>query len=125
MTWELDDLPERYRKQAAAQLRPMRETVRTIGPADLTEKQWQAMVVKYAHDQGWWVRHDHDSRRSEPGWPDLVFIRPPRIIFAELKAEDGKLRREQPHVMGLLRACELPVFLWRPSCWPEVQRELA
>ena len=31
----------------------------------------------------------HDTRRSPPGWPDLVLCRPPEIIFAELKTDRG------------------------------------
>jgi len=118
----LDDMPDHLRRQI--EHRDRRPALDVPEPA-LSEKQWQSKVVAYAKAHGWHVMHQHDSRRSEPGWPDLTLIRPPVLVFAELKAEDGKLRKEQPHVMGLLRACGLPVFLWRPSQWPDVQRELA
>lgn len=123
MTWELDDLPERYRQQAQARLAFRHADV----PDELlamTEKQWTTHVVRYAKGRGWWRYHPNDSRRSERGWPDETFIRPPVMVFAELKSMDGKLTREQPHVMGLLRACGQDVYLWRPVDWPEVQRVL-
>jgi hypothetical protein len=122
VTWELDDLPERYRQQIEAR---DRKPKLDIPEEHLSERQWQAKVVAEAKARGWWCHHVHDSRRSEPGWPDLTLIRPPRILFAELKAEGGKLRREQPHVMGLLRGCGLDVHVWRPSQLDEVLEALA
>ena len=38
----------------------------------MTEKQFQSHIVQYAKMRGWLVYHTHDSRRSEPGFPDLV-----------------------------------------------------
>ena len=54
-----------------------------------TEAQFQAVVIEYAELHGWRVYHTHDSRRSQPGFLDLTMVRPPRLIFAELKSEDG------------------------------------
>ena len=53
-----------------------------------TEKQWQATVTQLAQTLGWMVYHTHDSRRSEPGFPDLVLARD-RIVaaYAELKTD--------------------------------------
>lgn len=36
------------------------------------------------------------------GWPDLLLARPPRLIFAELKADAGHLTPEQGRVLELL-----------------------
>jgi hypothetical protein len=51
----------------------------------MTEKQLQGAVVELAKRLGYLVYHTFDSRRSNPGWPDLVLCKPPRLIFAELK----------------------------------------
>jgi len=49
------------------------------------------------------------------GWPDLVLVRARdrRLIFAELKADDGKTKPEQDRVLEQLRAVA-DVHVWRP-----------
>lgn len=81
----------------------------------ITEKALQEAVVSVARLNRWFVYHPYDSRRSTPGWPDLVLIRAGQIIFAELKREDGKVTPEQAHVLELLEACGETVYVWRPS----------
>ena len=84
----------------------------------VTEQQWQNTVVEAAQLLGWWVFHDHDSRRNQPGFPDLVLIRPPRVMFLELKRETGKLTTAQGEVLGLLEDCPgVEVEVARPSNW--------
>ena len=64
----------------------------------MTEKQFQASVVQCAVLMGWMVYHPHDSRKSEPGFPDLTMARghktddgvESRLVFAELKVSEGK-----------------------------------
>lgn len=60
-----------------------------------TEKDFMAVVTDYAKLRGWRVYHTFDSRHSAAGFPDLVLVRPPRLVFAELKSEGGKLTPEQ------------------------------
>lgn len=90
----------------------------------ITEKQFQAHVVQYAKLMGWWVYHTYNSQRSEPGFPDLVLIRAPRLIYAELKTEKGKLSLPQELVITRLRGCNVDVRVWRPSDWNEIERVL-
>ena len=91
----------------------------------LSEKRWQAQVLELAALLGWKAFHPFDSRRSEPGWPDLALARPPRLIFVELKSERGRLtwgrRREW---LALLEACGCEVHLWRPSQLDDIARIL-
>ena len=54
-------------------------------------------VVDLARTLGWRVYHTYDSRRSQPGFPDLVLVRE-RILFLELKSETGKLSHD--HEIG-------------------------
>lgn len=51
------------------------------------------------------VFHPRYSLGSEPGWPDLTLIRASdrRLVFAELKAEAGRLSPRQAEVLELLR----------------------
>jgi hypothetical protein len=92
----------------------------------VTEKQLQAQVVQLAQLGGWRTYHTHDSRRSAPGFPDLVLVRPPRLVFAELKSENGRIRPEQEMWLEALAGCaEAPEsHLWRPRDLEEVQRIL-
>jgi hypothetical protein len=91
-----------------------------------TEKDFQAQVLQLARLSGWLCYHTHDSRRSAPGFPDLVLVRPPVAVFAELKSASGKLRPEQREWLQALRASEsFEVRLWRPGNWPEIVDTLA
>jgi hypothetical protein len=53
------------------------------------------------------------------GWPDLVLVRPPRIIFAELKGERGTASQRQTEWLDVLRLLpQVEVYLWHPNDWP-------
>ncbi len=85
----------------------------------MTERQLQDAILDAARVLGWQHRyHTHDSRRSAPGFPDLVLLRPPQIVVAELKTERGRLTGDQ---IGWLAAFEavpgIEVFVWRPEHW--------
>lgn len=91
-----------------------------------SEKQFQAQVLQLAKLCGWKAYHTHNSRRSAPGFPDLVLVRPPRVIFAELKTESGRLRPEQRAWLEALEACPgVEVQVWRPRDLQQIQMELA
>jgi hypothetical protein len=68
------------------------------------------------------VYHAYDSRRSEPGWPDLVLAKPERpLIIAELKSRRGKVSVAQRGWLEVLgRSTGLEVRLWRPGDWTEI-----
>jgi hypothetical protein len=73
------------------------------------------------------VYHTHDSRRSEPGFPDLVLVRHERLLFVELKSGKGKLTPAQAQWFGRLSQAGASVRVWRPSDWLDgtIERELA
>jgi hypothetical protein len=89
----------------------------------MTEAQWQTVVLDLARTLGWMTYHTHDSRRSNPGFPDLVLVRD-RVIFAELKTERGKLTDDQWSWLATLRAAGAEMWVWRPSDYPSVERIL-
>jgi hypothetical protein len=89
-----------------------------MNDANLTEAQWQAQVIDYAHLRGFRVIHNTDSRRTQPGVPDLMLIKPPRLLFVELKSETGKVRPEQRQMISDLRACGQLAAVYRPSHFP-------
>lgn len=81
-----------------------------------TEREFQTDVLRLAAMFDWRVFHTFDSRRSAPGFPDLVLIRPPRVIFAELKAPGGRVRPEQALWLHDLDQCPgVESYLWRPE----------
>ena len=91
----------------------------------LSERDFQAQVVQLAKLTGWRVYHTYDSRRSNPGFPDLVLVRAPRVILAELKRERGRVTAAQREWGETLRACPgVEYYLWRPSDWDEIEQVL-
>jgi hypothetical protein len=81
----------------------------------MTEQQLQQQILGLAKYYGWETYHTHDSRRSNRGWPDLVLIKPPRVLFIELKTYRGSLRPEQRTWLQALAGCGQEVAVWRPG----------
>lgn len=90
-----------------------------------TERRFMAQVVAYAEMMGWKVYHPFDSRRSAAGFPDLVAVRRPRVVWAELKSDRGRVTAAQHAWLHLLSECGQEVYLWHPRDWPVVERVLA
>lgn len=125
----------------------------------MLEADWQASVIDLAHLYGWRVAHFRKVRVQRPngsiyhetpaaadgvGFPDLVLVRPPRLVFAELKTDTGRLRPEQETWLDLLRGVAdsverntglaedygaglrpaVEVHVWRPRDADEVARVL-
>jgi hypothetical protein len=87
----------------------------------MTEKAFLQMVLDLAKLCHWSVYHTHDSRHSAAGFPDLVLLRPPRLIFAELKSDKGQLTTEQASWLHKLEQVPgISVFVWKPSDWPKI-----
>lgn len=80
----------------------------------ISESDFQAEVIRMAGQAGFAVYHTYDSRRSQPGFPDLVLVGN-RVIFAELKAAGGQLMPSQKAWRDNLLAAGAEWYLWRPS----------
>jgi hypothetical protein len=91
-----------------------------------SEAAWQRIVEECAAACGWLHHHTPDSRRSNPGYPDLVLCHPQRgeTIFCELKTERGRLRPEQIVWRDALVLSGARWYLWRPSMFAEVEAVL-
>jgi hypothetical protein len=95
-----------------------------------TEAEFQRTVIQVAEARGWRVYHTHDSRRSQAGFPDLVMVRSPRIVFAELKAYQkghgwNKLSQEQFEWLSDLALCDLDCYVWDARDWERIHAVLA
>lgn len=81
-----------------------------------SERHLQARILEAARALKWKAYHTYDSRKSAPGFPDLVLVRPPRLIYAELKSEKGKLTAEQELWLGTLGLVPgVETYCWRPA----------
>jgi hypothetical protein len=89
---------------------------------ELTEAQFQRRVVDFACVTGWAVYHTFDSRRSDPGFPDLVAVNPAqrRILYVELKSARGRLSLTQRQWLDKLARCGAETAMWRPADWDEI-----
>lgn len=109
----------------------------------MLEKEFQANVVELAQTCGWRIHHDRGDYREciagDPGFPDLVLARGGRIVFAELKAEKGKLSDFQVEWLTELagewgsnqgayiggQGGRLEVAVWRPSDIQQIAQTLS
>ncbi len=100
-----------------------------------SEAEFQKEVINLAKMLKWRVAHFRASlnQRGEwqtavaadgAGFTDLVIVRE-RVIFAELKAENGKLSLEQEEWIAWLKGAKQEVYVWRPSNWKQVELVLS
>lgn len=90
----------------------------------MKEKELQDLVEELARRLGWLVYHTYDSRRSAAGFPDLVMVRHGRLIFAELKRQQGRVTPKQREWLQRLEVVSqlaggdlVEVHEWRPTDW--------
>lgn len=87
----------------------------------ITEKEWQRTVLDAASYAGWTCYHTFDSRRSAPGFPDLVIVKDGRMLALELKTETGKTTPAQERWLEILGAVPgITARVARPSDWDDV-----
>ncbi len=57
----------------------------------MTERDMQENLRMWALQNGWMPYHTADSRRSHPGFPDLVCVKDGHLLFIELKSQKGRI----------------------------------
>src|SRR5262252_5381575 len=95
-----------------------------------SEASFMAQVVEYAKLRGWHHWHDRATNaprrcevcdaplripRNTAGFPDLILIRRPRLVFAELKRDGERATAAQLDWLDELAACGQEAYLWRPQ----------
>ncbi len=91
----------------------------------MKEREFQAQVVELARAQNWIVYHTADSRRSNPGWPDLVLVRGPIMLCLELKTAKGRISASQMAWIEALKKVRIVhADIARPANWPDIERAL-
>lgn len=84
----------------------------------MSEREFQSIVVELAQLHGYELAyHTHDSRRSTPGFPDLVLVstRRARVLFRELKTDKGRVSPDQHTWIDGLTAAGADAGVWRPA----------
>lgn len=84
----------------------------------MSEAALQENVAAAARVMGWMAYHTYRSTRSEPGFPDWVFLKGNRMVVAELKSTTGKTTAAQEQWLAAFRlvpGCE--AYVWRPWDW--------
>lgn len=94
----------------------------------MSEKSLTELVKTALRGTGWLSAHFHDSRRqvkpgvfigdaAAKGFPDIVAVRGPRLLVAELKSDKGTFRDGQQEWLDAFANLGAEVFVWRPEHW--------
>lgn len=92
-----------------------------------SERAFAAAVVEYARLCGWIVGRSWSSLHSPYGEPDLRLLRPPRLMWAELKTDSPRSQPTGEQYEWLAEGARVPgveTYLFRPSDWPEIEEVL-
>ena len=100
-------------------------------PSKISEAELQTAVIRYARLNHWLVCHFRPAQmrsgrwatpmQGDVGFPDCVFVRGERLVFAELKAQGRKPTPEQETWLQALRDAaplgEHETYVWSPRQW--------
>lgn len=98
----------------------------------VSEEQFQKNVIREAQLYGWKIAHFRKAQSKRGNWitpvagdgkgfVDLVLaLEDDRVIFAELKRQDGYLKPEQKMWRDLLISAGQEWYLWKPSMMEEI-----
>uniref|UniRef100_A0A6M3KP81 Putative VRR-NUC domain-containing protein n=2 Tax=viral metagenome TaxID=1070528 RepID=A0A6M3KP81_9ZZZZ len=88
---------------------------------------WKSLHIRPARA----IKHGEETYRTPvsgdgEGFPDLLLARPPRLLLAEIKREDGKPSPQQSDWLDVLSRITNPpeTFLWKPSDLDEIEEVL-
>ena len=84
--------------------------VPSLAPVVSNEEEFQQALFAFALPLFWRCYHTRDSRRSQPGFPDLVLVRE-RVIWAELKFGNNATTQSQEDWLSALRAAGQEVYV--------------
>lgn len=96
------------------------------GGTTTTEREFTSWVMAVAADSGWLTYHVPDSRRAPSGFPDLVLLKPPTLLFIELKrlGKRSTLKPLQQRWIDGLQECGQEAAVWTPDEIPEIWTRL-
>jgi hypothetical protein len=100
----------------------------------ISERVFTQHVIEMARRLGYLCAHFRPAR-TEKGWrtpvegdgagfPDIIAIKPGRVIFAELKAGKGKVTPAQEKWLLAAKAAGIEVYCWFPKDIEAIERIL-
>ena len=127
--YHLERIADSYMERTTKSLNESRATRDSGLDFYVTERDLAATVIEAAEALGWKVFAVLDTRvpakRTSKGWPDLVLVKGPEMIFAELKTQRGVVSSEQDGWLEALREVRrYTVALWRPSDMASIMERL-
>ena len=92
---------------------------KSLAAPKITEKLFMQRIIQAARALGFLVYHTFNAYRSAKGFPDLTMVhrKSGRLIFVEVKSEDGKLTPEQTQWINTLATTGGEVYVVKPSDW--------
>jgi len=102
----------------------------------ITEKEFQGQILDLAKIFRWRRAHFR-AARTKHGWrtpvqadgkgfPDLVLVKPPRLIIAEVKRQDTKPDDHQLEWLNDFAGVpNVEVYTWKPADWDDIVAILA
>ena len=91
---------------------------------ETTEKQFQGQVEEFLKLFRWKYYHTWNSENSEEGFPDVIGLRPPRLLVAELKKEGEEPTPAQWDWLDWFSLVGTEVYVWHASDIDEVMKIL-
>lgn len=91
---------------------------------ETTEKQFEGQIENLLKLFKWKYYHTWNSEHSEEGFPDVIAIRPPRLLVAELKKEGEEPTDEQWAWLDCFSLAGAETYVWWPSDIDEVMKIL-
>ena len=83
----------------------------------MPEKELAENVRLLSASLGWKHYHTWNSIHSARGFPDCCLVKPPRLVFVELKREAGSVTAAQQEWLDALHGCNIETYIWRPTQW--------
>jgi len=102
MHWSDREFALALRRRAQELTRGLPMALADEGAVVLAEAGLLDHIRALARRLGWCCYHTHDSRKSEPGFPDLVLTNGRRVLFLECKTSTGKVTEAQAQWLALL-----------------------
>lgn len=90
-------------------------SARELQARAMSEKALLEQVRALCRFYGLLTYHTNNSRRSEPGFPDLVIACGNGVMFRELKSERGRTSPEQRVWIDTLSLAGQDAGIWKPS----------
>lgn len=83
----------------------------------MPEKELMQNVLDMARSLGYWCYHTFDSRRSSPGFPDIIAVKGKRLLALECKRHGKDLTEAQVSWLMKLQDAGFICRTIRPDDW--------